>query len=113
MKSMTRTAPSRRVELGLEHERVDRGIAGASARPPAAGAISQRPWFSSPEQRREARAAVEARHAQPVDRAVVADERGGLGVADQGVLLDARGHCRTDAIRSRRLLRRHPTRRAG
>ena len=41
------------------------------------------------EQSREARVGIEARQAQPVDGAVVGDERRGLGVTDERVLLDA------------------------
>ena len=44
------------------------------------------------EDRGEARARVEAGDAQPVDRAVVGDQRRGLGVADQRVLLDPGRH---------------------
>ena len=40
------------------------------------------------EDRGEAGGGVEARQAQPVDRAVLADERGGVAVAQQGVVLD-------------------------
>ena len=77
----------RRLELGLEHQRV-------IAVPPARRAATGRGRDEPPtvvlvsQQGREAGAAVEARRAHPVDRAVVADERGGLGVADQRVLLD-------------------------
>ena len=56
-----------------------------------AGASSQRPWSGVAEQRGEAGARVEAREAAPVDRAVAADERGGLQVADQRVVLDSHG----------------------
>src|SRR5438094_84191 len=44
------------------------------------------------EERGEARAGIEAREAQPVDGPVAADEGGGLGVADERVVLDATGH---------------------
>ena len=44
------------------------------------------------EQRREARAGVDPRDAPPVDRARVVDERHRLRVADDRVVLDARGH---------------------
>src|SRR5262245_48605480 len=37
-------------------------------------------------------AGIEARPAQPVDRAVAADQRGGLAVPDQRVVLDATCH---------------------
>src|SRR4051812_22144546 len=36
----------------------------------------------------KARPRIEARQAQPIDAAVTADERGGVGVADQRVILD-------------------------
>ncbi len=40
------------------------------------------------EQGREAGVAVEARPAQPVDRAVAVDQRRGLAVADEAVVFD-------------------------
>ena len=40
------------------------------------------------QQRAEARGVVEARHAEPVDRAVAAHERGGAQIADRRVVLD-------------------------
>src|SRR5258706_7468925 len=45
-----------------------------------------------PQQRGEAGAAVEARQAQPVDRASVRDQGRGLAVADQAVILDPLRH---------------------
>ena len=58
------------------------------------------------EQRGEAGGRVEARQAEPVDRAVVADERRRLGVADQRVVLDPQRHrvrcARNPAARLRR-----------
>jgi len=45
-----------------------------------------------PEQRRETGIGVEARPAQPVDRAVAADQRGALAIADQHIVLDASCH---------------------
>jgi hypothetical protein len=45
-----------------------------------------------PEERREARAGVEARDAEPVDRPVLADEGGGLKVSDEGVVFDGERH---------------------
>jgi ABC-type phosphate transport system substrate-binding protein len=47
---------------------------------------------SGAEQGREHRPAVEARQAEPVDRAVPTDEGGALGVAEQGVVLDQQRH---------------------
>ena len=49
------------------------------------------------EQRREARAAVEARNAPPVDRALARHERGRVAVAEQGVVLERGGHGARDA----------------
>ena len=79
------------VPLGLEHEgAVAVGPAGAAAAgggpdlPVAVGLVT--------EERGEARAGIEPGDAEPVDRAVVGDQRGGLGVADERVLLDARRH---------------------
>src|SRR5262249_60580704 len=46
----------------------------------------------------EAGAGVEARDTQPVDRSVARDERGGLAVTDQRVLLDTRGHRGTTPV---------------
>ena len=42
------------------------------------------------EQRGEAGFGIETRPAQPVDRAVAPDQGGGLAIADQGMVLDAR-----------------------
>ena len=44
------------------------------------------------EQRREAGRGVEARQAEPVDRAVAADQRSRLRVADDGVVFDGQAH---------------------
>ena len=44
------------------------------------------------EEGREARGGVEARQAQPVDRAVGADQGGGVPVADHRVVLDRAAH---------------------
>jgi hypothetical protein len=72
----------------LEHEGVvevapGRLTADPGGDPPAAG-------LRPAEQRGEARRRVEARQTQPVDRAVAADEGGGLQVADDRVVLDPR-----------------------
>ena len=82
-----------RVELGLEHERA---IAVSTTRGAASGGRRDLPAsvVLVSQQRGETGAAIEPRRAQPVDRAVVAHERGGLRVADHGVLLDCRSHCR-------------------
>ena len=44
------------------------------------------------EQAREAGGRVEPRQAEPVDRAVLADQRGGVPVADEGIVLDRQRH---------------------
>ena len=66
----------------------------------------QRPLVFVAEERREARRRVEARRAQPVDRAVDADQRRGLGIADQCVVFEPEWH----ALRLlERMLLRHGT----
>src|SRR3546814_5491228 len=78
---------SRGLEDGLQHQRV-----ALIAPPHGAGLVRGRyqpaAVVERAEQCREAGARIEMRHAQPVDRAVPADERAGEGVADQGVVLD-------------------------
>ena len=49
------------------------------------------------EQGGEAGGGVEAGQAEPVDRPVLADQGGGAGVADHGVVLDRQGHPATVA----------------
>lgn len=44
------------------------------------------------EQRREARRRIEARQAEPIDRAVATDERGALAVAEQRIVFDTQRH---------------------
>ena len=44
------------------------------------------------QQRREARPRIEAGPTEPIDRAVLGDERGGLAIANQRVILDATRH---------------------
>ena len=78
------------LEVGLEDQRVGAVAARDARRSARRGAMRQRPCSGVAEQRGEAGAGVEARPAQPVDRAVAADQRGGLAVADQRVVLDAR-----------------------
>ena len=93
---MTRTAPVVGLELGLEDQRavavaardVRRHRAGRREQPAAVLGVA--------EQRGEAGAGVEPRQAQPVDRPVAADQRGGLAVADQRVVLDATDRARRD-----------------
>ena len=93
MQSTTRTTPLGGVELGLEDERAVAVAARDAARRAAPGAISQRRGRRRRAARRSRRR-VEARQAQPVDRAVAADQRRGLRVADQRVVLDAGRHGR-------------------
>ena len=54
------------------------------------------PVLGFAKQRAEARAAVEAGQAQPVDRAVASNEREGLAIADDGVILDTAWHQGSD-----------------
>ncbi len=96
--------PARRVELGLEHERIrpvpaTRGedgtlAAGRRELPVAVGLVTEEPS--------EAGGGVEVRQAHPVDRSVDADEGGGVQVADDGVILDALAHgphsCRSNPL---------------
>jgi hypothetical protein len=44
------------------------------------------------QQRRKTGPRIEPRDAEPIDRAVTADQRGTLGVADDRVVLDREGH---------------------
>ena len=79
------------LELRLEHESA---VAVAPARRPAARGGRDLPVavLLGAEQRGKACVRVEPRCAEPVDRAVVGDQRNGLRVADERVLLDAGGH---------------------
>ena len=80
-----------RLELRVEHERPL--AVGARAAPDLALRRDQPASVALASQERgEAGRGVEARHAQPVDRAVAADEAGGLRVADERVVLDAQRH---------------------
>ena len=65
---------------------------GARSRRPARGAISQRPLLGAAEQRGKARVGIEARPAQPVDRAVARHQRGRFAVPDQRVISNADSH---------------------
>ncbi len=81
-------------ELRLEDERV------AAVSPPRRGDVRRGPERPSAvllvaEERGEARARVEARKAEPVDAAMTRDERSGLQVADEAVVLDQCGHACT------------------
>ena len=75
------------VEVELVHERV-LAVAALDALDLAVGREQPAAVALVPEQGGEARARVEAREAEPVDRAVAPDERRGLQVADQPVVLD-------------------------
>jgi PAS domain S-box-containing protein len=80
-----------RRRFGFEDERVvaippaDRARVPARCDPPAT-------VLHRPEQCREARGRVEARHAEPVERAVASDERRRLVVRDERIVLDAKCH---------------------
>ena len=56
------------------------------------------PVLRTAQQRGEAGVRVEARQAQPVHRAVLADQRGRAGVAEHGVVLDRERHGVTVAV---------------
>ena len=81
----------RRLPFRLEHE-CPLAIAALGA----GAAVDRRDQPASvvarPEQRREARAGVETRKAEPVHRARAADERRSLQVAEERVVLDPLGH---------------------
>src|SRR5204863_3896882 len=79
------------LELRLEDER---RVAIAAPRPPhpAAWRDEPAPVLRRAEERGEAGSRVEARDAQPVDRAVAADQRGRLVVADERVVLERQRH---------------------
>jgi hypothetical protein len=96
------------VEVGLQYERVVAvaaldvvGVGRRREQPAAVRRVAQ--------QRREAGGRVEARQAEPVDRAVLADERRGLRVADEGVVLDGERHARPrlDLVALQELLADH------
>ena len=75
------------VEFGFQHH----GVAAvpAARRADWAGRGDQpAAVFFGPEQSSEDRAGVEPGHAEPVDRPVAADQRRGLGVADDRVILN-------------------------
>ena len=89
MKSITRTAPSS-VSNSVSSTSVSRAVAAARLAQASSAARAASGRARRAEQRGEAGAGVEAREAEPVDRAVAADERRGLAVADQRVVLDPR-----------------------
>src|SRR5262249_46477743 len=78
-------------ELGLEDERLVAvtlaGLAYRYRRAKGPGAV-----LVVANQRRQAGVGVEPRHAKPVDRPRPGDQRGGAGIADESVVLDARCH---------------------
>src|SRR6185437_14382351 len=82
----------------LEHE----SLPTVAARRRTAGGRREQPAavVGVAEQRREAGAGVEAWEAQPVDRAAPLDERGGLQVADEGVVFYTSHRHRFFAVRS-------------
>ncbi len=69
-----------------------RGSGGGRACTDPSGAIRQRPLSSLAEEGGEAGGRVEARQAQPVDGSVAADERGGVQVSHERVILDPGRH---------------------
>ena len=75
------------VEVELVHERV-LSVPALDSLDLAVGREQPAAVLLVPQQRGEAGARVEAREAEPVDRAVSPDERRGLQVADQAVVLD-------------------------
>ena len=82
-----------RLELGLEDERVA-SVLPADRAELACGLDRPVAVFGVAEERREDGAGVESRHAEPVDGTVSADQRGGLEIADEPVILDTTGHDR-------------------
>ena len=73
----------------------DEGVVEVAPRGGARGADRAQgpvPVLLGPEQRAERRRGVEARKAEPVDAAVESDERRGVAVADQRVVLDPERH---------------------
>src|SRR5438034_631247 len=78
----------RALELGLENQRV---VAITTARGAALADGREQPasMFAIAEKRRETSAGIEPRHAQPIDRAVFADQTGSVRIADQRVVLDS------------------------
>ena len=91
MKSVSRTAPSAH-SSSVSSTRPVAAIAALDPRQ-----VRRRPQRPAavllrPDQGGEAGARVEPREAEPVDRPLARDERGGLEVADEPVVLDARRH---------------------
>ncbi|GAA3497042.1 hypothetical protein GCM10019016_041430 [Streptomyces prasinosporus] len=97
MKSVTRTVPLSGVPLGFQDQGVApvvppgrRGRLRVVGRAP--GTQPPEAVFLGSQQPGEDGVRVEARQAQPVDRAVPADQRCGLHVSDECVIFDAPGH---------------------
>ena len=89
MKSMTRTTPSA-VSCTVSRISVSAPIAAARPRDRAGGREPPPTMLRHAEQRREAGGGIEAGQAAPVDRAVAADERRRLQIAEQRVVFDPR-----------------------
>ena len=91
MKSTTVTAPLGRLVAGLQHQGPVDVRRVATPRPVGGGeqpaAVVGRAESAAKQARR-----VEPGQAQPVDRAVAADEGDGVGVAEDGVALDRARH---------------------
>ncbi len=79
------------LEAGLENKGVGL-VAPGDARPGVARGDQPASVLRGPEQRRKAGLGVESRPAQPVDRTVLADQRGRPAVTDERIIFDAGGH---------------------
>src|SRR5206468_5794997 len=79
------------LELGFEDQRAV-AVAPRDARIWIARRDLPAAVLRGPEQRREARAGIEARPAEPVDRSIPPDERRRLAISNEGIVLDASGH---------------------
>ena len=89
MKSISATLPSLRLEYRLQDHRAG-PVLPADTHRRLGGGDAPAPVVRRADQRGKAGRAVEARPAQPVDRAVAADQRGTVAVADHRVILDPR-----------------------
>src|SRR5262249_6178212 len=98
-------------ELRIEDERLRpvslRGLAYGRRGPDREASM-----LIAPEERREARIRVEARSAEPVDSPPARDERRGLRVADQPVVLDPGSHGALSSAPTSERSRRKPARQA-
>ena len=79
------------VDVGLEDEAVV-AIAAADAQHRPRRRDQPPPMLRPPQERGEAGRRIEARKAQPVDGAVLANQGGGVTIADHGVVLYRQGH---------------------